>query len=87
MVSFIPANALPQSPSHRSDTHGGERDANGRLFKTYPSGFLRLIFERLGFSLMDQWGNSDAMNRQGIEWVFPEFCHFKAHDLSLAVAT
>lgn len=56
-------------PTQRSDTEGGERDANGRLFKTYPPGYLRLIFERLGFSLIDQWGNSDAMNRQGIEWV------------------
>lgn len=56
-------------PSQRSDTGGGERDASGRLFKTYHPGYLRLIFERLGFSLIDQWGNSDAMNRQGIEWV------------------
>lgn len=56
-------------PSQRSDTGEGERDANGRLFKTYPSAYLRLIFERLGFSLIDEWGNSDAMTRQGIEWV------------------
>ncbi len=56
-------------PSQRSDTGEGERDANGRLFKTYHPGYLRLIFERLGFSLIDQWGNSDAMNRQGVEWV------------------
>jgi SAM-dependent methyltransferase len=56
-------------PSQRSDTGDGERDANGRLFKTYPSAYLRLIFERLGFSLIDEWGNSDAMTRQGIEWV------------------
>lgn len=56
-------------PSQRSDTVGGDRDANGRLFKTYHPAYLRLIFERLGFSLIDQWGNSDAMNRQGIEWV------------------
>lgn len=56
-------------PSQRSDTGQGDRDANGRLFKTYHPGYLRLIFERLGFSLIDKWGNSDAMNRQGIEWV------------------
>jgi 2-polyprenyl-3-methyl-5-hydroxy-6-metoxy-1,4-benzoquinol methylase len=56
-------------PSQRSDTGEGERDANGRLFKTYSSAYLRLIFERLGFSLLDEWGNSDAMTRQGIEWV------------------
>ena len=56
-------------PSQRSDTGEGERDANGRLFKTYPSAYLRLIFERLGFSLIGEWCNSDAMTRQGIEWV------------------
>ena len=56
-------------PSQRSDTGKDERDANGRLFKTYPSAYLRLIFERLGFSLIGEWGNSDAMTRQGIEWV------------------
>jgi SAM-dependent methyltransferase len=56
-------------PSQRSDTGESERDANGRLFKTYPSAYLRLIFERLGFSLIDEWGNSDAMTRKGIEWV------------------
>lgn len=55
-------------PSLRTDTGDGERDPNGRLFKTYHLGYLRLIFERLGFSLIDQWGNSDAMNRQGVEW-------------------
>ncbi len=56
-------------PSQRSDTGAGDRDVNGRLFKTYHPGYLRLIFERLGFNLIDQWNNSDAMNRQGIEWV------------------
>jgi SAM-dependent methyltransferase len=56
-------------PSQRADTHDDERDSNGRLFKTYHPGYLRLIFERLGFSLIDQWANSDSMNRQGIEWV------------------
>lgn len=56
-------------PSQRSDADDGERDANGRLFKTYAPGFLQLIFERLGFTLINQWGNSDAMSRQGIEWV------------------
>jgi SAM-dependent methyltransferase len=56
-------------PSQRSDAKEDDRDANGRLFKNYHPGYLRLIFERLGFSLIDQWGNSDAMSRQGIEWV------------------
>lgn len=56
-------------PSQRSDIEETDRDVNGRLFKTYHPGYLRLIFERLGFSLIDQWGNSDAMGRNGVEWV------------------
>jgi SAM-dependent methyltransferase len=56
-------------PSQRSDTSKDDRDTNGRLFKNYHPGYLRLIFERLGFSLIDQWNNADAMSRQGIEWV------------------
>ncbi len=56
-------------PSQRADTGNSERDANGRLFKSYPSAYLRLIFERLGFSLINEWLNSDAMTRQGIVWV------------------
>ena len=56
-------------PIQRSDTDTTERDTNGRLFKTYAPGFLHLTFERLGFSLIDQWENSDSMSRQGIEWV------------------
>jgi hypothetical protein len=27
------------------------------------------MFERLGFALIDQWENEDAMNRQGVAWV------------------
>lgn len=65
----INGRLLISVPTQRSDTDETERDANGRLFKTYAPGFLQLIFERLGFSLINQWGNSDAMGRQGIEWV------------------
>ena len=65
----INGRLLISIPSQRSDTDSTERDANGRLFKNHAPGFLQLIFERLGFSLINQWENSDAMNRQGIEWV------------------
>ncbi len=65
----INGRLLISVPSQRSDTDETERDANGRLFKPYAPGFLQLIFERLGFSLINQWGNSDAMSRQGVEWV------------------
>jgi 2-polyprenyl-3-methyl-5-hydroxy-6-metoxy-1,4-benzoquinol methylase len=60
-------------PTHRADADEQERDANGRLFKTYSPGYLRLIFERLGFTLIDQWENSDSMNRDGIAWITIDF--------------
>jgi hypothetical protein len=62
-------------PTQRADADDQERDAHGRLFKTYSPGYLRLIFERLGFTLIDQWENQDAMNRQGITWVTIDFRH------------
>jgi SAM-dependent methyltransferase len=60
-------------PTHRADADDQERDANGRLFKTYSPGYLRLIFERLGFTRIDQWENEDAMKRQEVEWVTMDF--------------
>jgi SAM-dependent methyltransferase len=62
-------------PTHRPDADEQERDAHGRLFKTYSPGHLRLIFERLGFTLIDRWENGDSMNRQGITWVTIDFRH------------
>jgi len=56
-------------PSQRADVGENERDVNGRLFKNYKPGYLQLIFERLGFSLIDQWSNNDSRNRQGVEWI------------------
>jgi SAM-dependent methyltransferase len=56
-------------PSQRPDVATNERDAAGRLFKAYPPGYLRLIFERLGFGLVGQWTNKDSMCRQGVEWI------------------
>jgi 2-polyprenyl-3-methyl-5-hydroxy-6-metoxy-1,4-benzoquinol methylase len=60
---------LVSIPTHRADADDQERDAHGRLFKTYSPGYLRLIFERLGFTLIDQWENEDAMKRREVEWV------------------
>jgi len=60
-------------PTHRADTDNQERDANGRLFKTYSPGYLRLIFERLGFTLIGQWQNEDTLKRQEVEWVSMDF--------------
>jgi SAM-dependent methyltransferase len=60
-------------PTHRGDADDQERDTHGRLFKTYSPGYMRLIFERLGFALIDQWENKDAMTRQEVEWVTMDF--------------
>jgi SAM-dependent methyltransferase len=60
-------------PTHRADADDQERDDHGRLFKTYSPGYLRLIFERLGFTLIDQWENEDAMKRPEVEWVTMDF--------------
>jgi 2-polyprenyl-3-methyl-5-hydroxy-6-metoxy-1,4-benzoquinol methylase len=56
-------------PSHRSDVSETERDSTGRLFKSHTAADLSLIFEGLGFTLIDQWKNQDAMDRHGVEWV------------------
>lgn len=56
-------------PSQRSDINDKERDTNGRLFKAHSLDCLRVIFERLDFSLLGEWQNEDALNRQGVDWV------------------
>ncbi len=56
-------------PSHRSDVSETERDSTGRLFKSHTVADLSLIFEGLGFTLIDQWNNKDAMDRHGVKWV------------------
>ncbi len=65
----INGRLLLSVPTQRSDTNAENRDAHGRLFNLLHPGYLQLLFERLGFSLIDQWNNSDSMSRQGIEWV------------------
>ncbi len=60
-------------PSHRSDVSETERDSTERLFKSYTAADLSLIFESLGFALINQWNNKDAMDRSGIEWVSQGF--------------
>lgn len=43
------------------------RDGSGRLFLERPAGEIQLLFERLGFRLLEQQQSSDAMGRQ-IRW-------------------
>ena len=60
-------------PKHRRDIDDRERDANGRLFKAHTPEHLQLIFEQLEFSMVDQWENIDAMNRDGFSWITVDF--------------
>jgi len=69
----INGRLLISIPSHRPDLTEKERDGNGRLFKSHTAADLSPIFEGLGFTLIDQWKNQDAMNRHGVEWVTQGF--------------
>ena len=44
------------------------RDEAGRLFKPLRPEYLMLLFERLGFQLMNRLENKDRLGREGIEW-------------------
>jgi SAM-dependent methyltransferase len=55
-------------PSARTDVGPGQRDTNGRLFKSYTAEYLQLLFERLGFQLIGRWKTEDALGRTGTKW-------------------
>ena len=44
------------------------RDQSGRLFNGVTPENFQLIFERLGFSLINRWDDEDAMNRSHRRW-------------------
>lgn len=56
-------------PTERADADHKGRDQYGRLFKNYPSIYLKSIFEDRGFILFQEWTNNDTLNRTGIEWM------------------
>lgn len=56
-------------PSKRLDVVNGNRDANGRLFIPDQSDRLQMIFEKLGFSLISKWENTDSLGRDSVEWI------------------
>lgn len=56
-------------PSARSDVDKDGRDQYGRLFKFYSSIYLKDVFERHGFLLLNEWANVDTLQRTGIEWL------------------
>lgn len=57
-------------PSKRSDVSCDlQRDPAGRLFITDSHRQLQRLFEKNGFALLEQWKNTDALGRDGVEWV------------------
>jgi len=56
-------------PAARPDAQETGRDQFGRLFKNYSSNYLKNVFEKVGFGLLKEWANEDALQRSGIEWL------------------
>lgn len=56
-------------PSARKDVDNQERDALGRLFKSYTADHIALLFERIGFREIGRWETDDALGRAGTQWV------------------
>ena len=62
------------TPLERGDTQAGaDRDASGRLMILRPASQVRLLFERLGFILRNEWTSADAAGRPDILWVTMHF--------------
>ncbi|HEY5307763.1 MAG TPA: class I SAM-dependent methyltransferase, partial [Casimicrobiaceae bacterium] len=59
---------LVSLPLARDDIQADDRDANGRLFKTYAPEYLQLLFERIGFQMIGRWDGGDALGRAGMRW-------------------
>lgn len=45
-----------------------KRDVNGRFFNGVTPEELQLLFERIGFNLLNRWDNSDSLNREHRKW-------------------
>lgn len=58
--------SIPQSRPGLDNNH---RDNEQRLFQPLEADRLMLLAERLGLYLVSRWENSDALQRQGYEWV------------------
>lgn len=60
-------------PAERAGLNGEHRDEHGRLFTPLPSDYIRSVFERLRFELVDEWYSQDAMRREGYSWYTARF--------------
>ncbi len=65
---------LLSTPLERGDTPAGsDRDESGRLMNLRPAAQVRLLFERLGFVLTNEWTSADAAGRSDVLWVTMHF--------------
>ncbi|MDO8672645.1 MAG: methyltransferase domain-containing protein [Dehalococcoidia bacterium] len=55
-------------PLERAGLNKDYRDEHGRLFTPLPPDYLQLLFERIGFHLIDRWDSADSLNREGYSW-------------------
>ncbi|NLE60773.1 MAG: methyltransferase domain-containing protein, partial [Planctomycetes bacterium] len=55
-------------PLERPGLDAQHRDAHGRLFTPLPPDYLQLLFERVGFSLLERWESADSLGREGHSW-------------------
>lgn len=55
-------------PLARPGLDSQHRDPQGRLFTPLAPDYLQLLFERIGFQLLEKWESTDAMAREGHAW-------------------
>lgn len=60
---------LVSIPAQRGDvTCGDDRDTAGRLMIMRSPGQVKLLFERLGFTLESEWTSADSLGRKEVAW-------------------
>jgi SAM-dependent methyltransferase len=60
---------LVSIPTERGDVAPGQdRDAHGRLMVLRSAAQVKLLFERLGFTLESEWHSADSSGREGVLW-------------------
>jgi SAM-dependent methyltransferase len=55
-------------PGDKPGLDAENRDGHGRLFTPLPPDYLQLLFERIGFRLLERWESQDSLGREGHSW-------------------
>jgi SAM-dependent methyltransferase len=55
-------------PAKRPGLDESDRDEHGRLFTPFHPDYLQLLFERIGFVLLERWESPDGFDRAGHSW-------------------